>query len=311
MLYHSISELIGDTPLLELHKIRIPNNNRIFVKCEFCNPAGSIKDRIGFYILSSMKERGQIDSASIIVEATAGNTGLGIALGAIEVGCKALLVIPEYFSKEKQALIKALGAEICLTPKDEGMQGAIKKAQEILASMPNAISFSQFENPDNPRAHYESTAKEIYNDMASNGLNIDYFVCGAGSGGSFSGVARYLKERSFNTKAVLCDPLSSIIGGCENPNTQKSHQKSHIEGIGNDFIPKTMDMSLIDEVYKISDEEAYEGMRMLAKSEGVLAGISAGASFFACMKLAQKVQNANILTILPDGLDRYISRDIV
>lgn len=302
MLYQSITELIGNTPLITLNKLCIPNNNKILAKCEFFNPTGSIKDRVGIYTLREMKAKGLIHKDTVIIEATAGNTGLGIALGAIEVGCKALLIVPHNFSIEKQILMKALGAQVINTDEKKGMQGAIDKMQELLDSMPEAIAFKQFENLDNPKTHYLSTAKEIYEDTQG---KIDYFVCGAGSGGSFSGVARYLKEKNKDIQAVLCDPLGSIIGG------NKHDIKSRIEGIGNTFIPETMDTSLIDDVYKISDEEAYEGMKILAKQEGILAGISSGACLQTSLKLASKVKDSVIVTIFADGFDRYFSREII
>lgn len=302
MLYHSIAELIGDTPLLTLNKLTIPNNNKILAKCEFFNPAGGIKDRVALYILRKFKDEGRLHADSVIVEATAGNTGLGIAIAAIEVGCKALLIVPHNFSIEKQILMRALGAEVINTPQEQGMQGAMQKAAELLESMPNAIAFGQFENLHNPQAHYLTTAKEIYADTQG---KIDYFVCGAGSGGSFSGIARYLKEQDSKIKAVLADPLGSLIGG------NKHDIKSRIEGIGNTFIPRTMDTSLIDKVYKISDEQAYAGLKLLARKEGVLVGISSGACIHACLELAKEVRDSTIVTIFADGFSRYFSREIL
>ena len=250
MLYHSSLELIGNTPLVELSRIQIPNNNRIFAKLESYNPAGGVKDRVALHILQKAKKEGSLHKDSVIIEATAGNTGLGIAFVCLHLNLKAILVVPDKFSTEKQILMRALGAEVINTPKELGIQGAIDKAQELLESIPHSFSLCQFENPLNPQAHYLSTAKEIYADMQ--GVRdlapvFDYFIAGAGSGGSFSGVAKYLKEQDSRIKAVLCDPIGSIIGGgvegCAN-----------IEGIGNNFIPKTMDTSLIDLVQKVSDE---------------------------------------------------------
>ena len=300
MIYQSIAQLVGNTPLLALHKLSIPNNNKILAKCEFFNPAGGIKDRVAFHILEKFKAEGKLHKDSVIIEATAGNTGLGIALAAIEFGCKALLVVPETFSSEKQTLMRALGAEVINTPQQEGMQGAIEKAQELLESMPNAIAFGQFENPLNPQAHI-NTAKEIYADTQG---NIDYFVCGVGSGGSFSGIARFLKDQNPSIQAVLADPLGSIIGG------NKHDVKSRIEGIGNTFVPHTMDLSLIDKVYKISDQEAYDGLKLLARTEGVLVGISSGACIHACLELAKEVKDSVIVTILADDLSRYFNREL-
>ncbi|TLD96238.1 cysteine synthase family protein [Helicobacter jaachi] len=308
MLYHSSLELIGHTPLVELSHIVIPNNNRIFAKLESFNPAGGVKDRVALHILETLKSAGKLTPDSIIIEATAGNMGLGIAFVAQHFGCKALLVVPDKFSIEKQVLMRALGAEIIHTPKELGMQGAIDKAKELLARTPNALSLNQFENPQNPNAHYLTTAVEIYNDMQTlKGHRehiFDFFVCGAGSGGSFSGIMHYLKEQDSAIQGVLCDPVGSIIGG-------GIEGCAHIEGIGNNFIPHTMDMSLVSSVQKISDEEAYEGVRILARKEGLLCGISSGACLQACLKLAQTTQNSLIVTLFADSLSRYFSRNLI
>lgn len=307
MLYHSSLELIANTPLVELSRIQIPNNNRIFAKLESYNPAGGVKDRVALHILQKAKKEGSLHKDSVIIEATAGNTGLGIAFVCLHLNLRAILVVPDKFSHEKQILMRALGAEVINTPKELGIQGAIDKAQELLDSTPHSFSLCQFENPLNPQAHYLSTAKEIYADMQrvrDLAPVLDYFVCGAGSGGSFSGIAKYLKEQDSRIQAVLCDPIGSIIGGgvegCAN-----------IEGIGNNFIPKTMDTSLIDMVQKISDEEAYQGLKILAREEGILAGISSGACLQACLKLAQEVENKLIVTLFADHLSRYLSKNLV
>lgn len=301
MIYQSISEFVGDTPLLKLNKIEIPNNNSIYAKCEFKNPAGGIKDRFAFFAFKKLFKAGKINKNSIIVEASAGNTGLGVALTAIEYGIEAIIFVPEKFSLEKQILLRALGAKVILTPKDEGMQGANLRAKEFLEKTPNAFSLEQFSNKDNPRAHYELTAKEIYADL---GKKIYYFICGAGTGGTFSGVASFLKEHIKDVKCVLCDPKGSIIGGGEKG-------ESHIEGIGNDFIPKNMDLSLIDKVIKIDDKEAYIGLRILAKKEGILAGISSGACLSAALKLSKNIENRNIVIILADSLQNYLSKNLI
>lgn len=307
MLYHSSLELIGNTPLVELSHIQIPNNNRIFAKLESYNPAGGVKDRVALYILQKAKKQGRLHKDSVVIEATAGNTGLGIAFVCLHFNIKAILVVPDKFSIEKQILMRALGAEVINTPKELGIQGAIDKAQELLDSTPHSFSLHQFENPLNPEAHYLTTAKEIYADMQ--GVRdlapmLDYFVCGAGSGGSFSGVAKYLKEQDCRINAVLCDPIGSVIGGGQ-------EGCANIEGIGNNFIPKTMDTSLIDRVEKISDEEAYQGLKILAGGEGILAGISSGACLQACLKLAQEVENKLIVTLFADDLSRYLSKNLV
>lgn len=307
MLYHSSLELIGNTPLVELSRIAIPNNNRIFAKLESYNPAGGVKDRVALHILQKAKKEGSLHKDSVIIEATAGNTGLGIAFVCLHLNLKAILVVPDKFSTEKQILMRALGAEVINTPKELGIQGAIDKAKELLESIPHSFSLCQFENPLNPQAHYLSTAKEIYADMQ--GVRdlapvFDYFIAGAGSGGSFSGVAKYLKEQDSRIKAVLCDPIGSIIGGGQ-------EGCANIEGIGNNFIPKTMDTSLIDLVQKVSDEEAYQGLKILAREEGLLVGISSGACLQACLKLAEQVENKLIVTLFADDLSRYLSKNLI
>ena len=307
MFYHSSLELIGNTPLVELSRIAIPNNNRIFAKLESYNPAGGVKDRVALHILQKAQKEGKLHKDSVVIEATAGNTGLGIAFVCLHFNIKAILVVPDKFSTEKQILMRALGAEVINTPKELGIQGAIDKAQELLDSTPQSFSLHQFENPLNPQAHYLTTAKEIYAEMQ--GVRdlapvLDYFVCGAGSGGSFSGVVKYLKEQDSRIKAVLCDPIGSIIGGGQ-------EGCANIEGIGNNFIPKTMDTSLIDRVEKISDEEAYQGLKILAREEGILVGISSGACLQACLKLAKQVENKFIVTLFADDLSRYFSKNLV
>jgi len=300
MILSHISELVQNVPLLELRQVQIPNNNKIFAKCEYLNPAGGIKDKTAIYMIEQALKKGVLKQDSIIIEATAGNTGLGIALGALKYKLKCVFVVPKHFSPQKQMLMRALGAQLINTPQSEGMRGAILKAKELEKSIKNAFCLRQFENLDNPKAHYDNTAKEFYDDLKG---RIDYFVCGAGSGGTFSGIAKYLKEQNPNIKTVLCDPRGSVIGGFDEKIC------SSIEGIGNDFIPQTMDISLIDDVIKMSDDEALQGVEILAKEEGVLAGISSGAAFMACLKLAGKSSDANIVTIFSDKLERYLDRE--
>lgn len=298
MIHTSIAGLIGNTPLLKLSKIGAQNGNELYAKCEFQNPAGGIKDRIALYSLKKLKESGVIGDKTSIICATAGNTGLALALAGVELNLKVILVVAEKFSPEKQALMKALGAQIIHTPKNQGIDGSIERAKALATQTPNAYYFDQFTNEFNPKAHYESTAREIYADLE---YKIDFFVCGAGSGGSFSGISRFLKEKNPHTKCVLCDPVGSIIGGGE-------CGEANIEGIGNHFVPQTMDISLVDEVIKISDDEAFAGVRLLAQKEGVLAGISSGACVASALKIAQKAQNKIIVTLFADSLDRYVDK---
>ena len=298
--YMNVSEMIGNTPVLRLSHLEKKENVHLYAKLELYNPAGSVKDRVGKYMIDDAVERGVLKSGGTIVDATAGNTGIGIALAAINRGFRIIFTVPEKFSVEKQKVMQALGAEIVHTPREEGMLGADKKADEIIKNTPGAISLKQFKNPANPRAHYETTGPEIYNQLDG---NIDYFVAGAGSGGTFSGVVKYLKEQNPDIQGVLADPYGSIIGGGE-------HADYDIEGIGNDFIADTMDVSLIDKVIKITDNEAFETARILAKTEGILAGSSSGAALAAALKLQDSIDHGNIVTIFPDRGDRYFSKGL-
>lgn len=298
--YESMQELIGETPLLKLNHIGVPVGVQLFAKLELYNPAGSVKDRIGKYMIADAEKKGRLKPGGTIVEATAGNTGLGIAFAALNKGYRIIFVVPTKFSEEKQTLMRALGAEIINTPREGGMLGAAKKAEELRASIPGAVSLEQFKNQANPLAHYEMTGPEIYRDLEG---NIDYLIAGAGSGGTYSGVVRYLKEQNPKIKGVLADPVGSTMGGGE-------HGDYDIEGIGNDFIADTMDMSLVDEVVKISDNEAFSGARELASKEGIFAGSSSGAALSAAEKLIAKGVKGNIVIILPDRGDRYFSKHL-
>lgn len=296
----SIKELIGNTPILKLNNLNIKPGVNIFVKLETNNPGGSVKDRIGIYMIEQAEKEGKLKKGYTIVEATAGNTGIGVALAAINKGYNVIFVVPEKFSVEKQTLMRALGAKIINTPKKDGMLGAVAKANELLETIENSISLKQFENEANPLAHYKTTGPEIYEDMDG---KINYFVSGAGSGGTFTGVMKFLKEKDKNIKGILADPKGSTMGGGEK-------EAYDIEGIGNDFIPDTMDMDLVDKVIKVSDEEAYEMVKLLALKEGLIVGSSSGAAVSAALKLAEKIDKGNIVTILPDRGDRYFSKNI-
>ena len=295
-----VRSMIGHTPVLKLNNIGIENGVGVYAKLELMNPAGSVKDRVGVYMIDDAIERGLLKKGGTIVDATAGNTGIGIALAALNKGFKVIFTVPLKFSEEKQKIMRALGAEIVHTPREDGMLGAERKAEEILAKTEGAISLRQFRNPANPRAHYETTGPEIYEQMDG---QIDYLVAGAGSGGTFSGVVKYLKEKNPNIKGILADPLGSTIGGGE-------HHDYDIEGIGNDFIADTMDISLVDEVIKISDDEAIWASRFLAQKEGIFAGSSSGAALAASIKLSKTIDHGNIVTIFPDRGDRYLSKGL-
>ena len=300
MYVNDIRELVGNTPMLKINNFNIKSEVNIFAKLEYLNPAGSVKDRIGVYMIAKAEEEGILKKGYTIIEATAGNTGLGVALGAINKGYKVIFVVPEKFSIEKQVLMRALGAEIINTPRELGMQGAIEKSQELLSQIPNSISLKQFENIANPEAHYITTGPEIY---LSVGKQVDYFVAGAGSGGTFTGIAKYLKEKNPKLKAVLADPIGSTMGGGE-------EGCYAIEGIGNNFIPRTMDMELVDYTIKVSDEESLKMVKELARREGVIVGSSSGAAMAAALKLAETIDSGNIVTVFPDRGDRYFSKNI-
>ena len=299
-LFDDMQQLIGNTPIVKLSHLGLPENVSLYAKLELFNPSGSVNDRIGKYMIEKKKKKGILKKGGVIVEATAGNTGLGIAFAALNRGYQIIFVVPTKFSSEKQTLLRALGARIINTPREEGMLGAWKKAEEIRSSIPGAVTLEQFRNPANPLAHYETTGREIYEDLEG---KIDYLVAGAGSGGTYSGVVKYLKEKNGKVVGVLADPVGSTMGGGE-------HGDYDIEGIGNDFIADTMDMSLVDKVVKMTDEEAFEGARELAKKEGIIAGSSSGAALAAAKKLIADGAAGNIVIILPDRGDRYFTKNL-
>ncbi|MFX0548595.1 PLP-dependent cysteine synthase family protein [Hathewaya histolytica] len=298
--YNDIKELIGNTPLIKLNNFNTPKEVNVFSKLEYYNPAGSIKDRIGLYMIEAGERTGVLKRGMTIIEATAGNTGLGLAIGALNKGYKTIFVVPDKFSDEKIALMKALAGEVIITPKEKGMKGAIEYANTLLQSIENSTSLRQFENAHNPEAHYYGTGREIYEDL--DGV-IDYFVAGAGSGGTFTGVMKYLKEKNPKIKGVLVDPEGSTMGGGE-----EGHY--NIEGIGNNFIPAVMDMSLVSEVIKVNDEEAFGASRELSKKEGIIVGTSSGAAMAGVLKLIKKIDRGNIVTLFPDRGDRYFSKGL-
>lgn len=299
--YNSMKELIGHTPLVKLNHMGLPKGVSAFAKLELYNPSGSVKDRTGLYMVARAEKEGKLHSGGTIIEATAGNTGLGIAFAALNRGYRIIFVVPTKFSEEKQVLMKSLGAEIINTPREDGMLGAERKANEIQKQIPGSVVMGQFRNPANPQAHYETTGKEIYEDLDG---KIDYAVIGAGSGGTFTGVVKYLKEKNPGIRAVLADPIGSTMGGGE-------HGDYNIEGIGNDFIADTMNMDLVDDVIKINDQEAFAYSRLLSRREGIIAGSSSGAAMAAVVKLANRIQTGNIVTIFPDRGDRYFTTGLL
>lgn len=298
--YDSMQELIGRTPLVRLAHIDLPERVCLFAKLELYNPSGSVKDRIGKAMIEDAEKKGLLKPGGVVIDATAGNTGLGIAFAALNKGYRIIFVVPDKFSQEKQALLRALGAQVINTPREGGMLLASKKAAELREKTPGAISLDQFTNQANPGIHYETTGPEIYEDLDG---KIDYLVGGAGSGGSFSGTVRYLKEKNPNIQGVLADPVGSTMGGGE-------HADYNIEGIGNDFVAETMDMSLVDQVIKITDDDAFANARYLAAKEGIIAGSSSGAALSAARKLAATGVAGNIVVILADRGDRYFTKGL-
>ena len=301
-IYKNITELAGKTPLLELSNFELNNKleAKIIAKVEYFNPAGSVKDRIAKAIIEDAEEKGLLKAGYTIIEPTSGNTGIGLAAIAAAKGYKLIITLPETMSVERRNLIKAYGAELVLTDGTKGMKGAIAKAEEIHAEVPNSIIAGQFVNPANPRAHYETTGPEIWED--SDG-NVDIFVAGVGTGGTISGVGKFLKEKNPNIKIVAVEPLSS-------PVLSEGRSGAHkIQGIGAGFVPDTLDTKIYDEIIAVSNEDAFATGKEIARGDGILVGISAGAAVFAAKTLAQRKENKgkNIVVILPDTGDRYLS----
>ena len=296
-----ITELVGQTPILHLRKVVPAGVAGVYAKLEYLNPGGSIKDRAALGMILKAERAGRLLPGATIFEATAGNTGVGLALIASGRGYKTVLAVPEGFSQEKVTLMEALGAEVIRTPHADGMQGAIDYIKERAARTPNSYITGQFENQDNPDFHYETTAREFYEQM---GGQIDAVVIGSGTGGTFTGVARYLKERNPKALAIVVETQGSVLGG----GPKGEHE---VEGIGASFIPKTCDLSLADEVIAVMDPDAFDMVKKLAALEGVLAGSSAGANVFASIGIAKKLgPGKRVATIIPDSAERYLSKDI-
>ncbi|MTD30907.1 PLP-dependent cysteine synthase family protein [Planomicrobium sp. YIM 101495] len=296
----SIQQLIGNTPLMELTRVDIPNGCRIFAKLEMFNPGGSVKDRLGVSLIEDAEQRGVLHSGGTIVEPTAGNTGIGLAVAAIGKGYKVKFVVPEKFSQEKQALMRALGAEVINTPTAEGIKGAIAKAEALVEEL-DAFSPSQFSNPANPETYVRTLGPELWEALDG---RIDTFIAGAGSGGTFMGTARFLKDKNQAIKTVIVEPEGSILnGGTPGPHLT--------EGIGMEFLPGYMDKQLFDAIHTISDRDAFAALKELAAKEGLLVGSSSGAAFQAALKEAAAAkQGSHIVTVFADSSERYMSQDI-
>lgn len=300
-IFRSVQELVGNTPVVEITHIPIPNNCRIFAKLEYLNPGGSVKDRLGLSLIDDAEKSGKLVSGGTIIEPTAGNTGIGIALAAIGKGYKVIFVVPQKFSVEKQILMRALGAEIVNTDNTLGMKGAIEKANELVKEIPNAFSPAQFSNPANPATYTKTLGPELWRDLDG---QIDVFVAGAGSGGTFMGTSTFLKKQKADIKTVIVEPVGSILNG----GAVGSH---FTEGIGMEFLPTFMDRSYFDAIHTVSDEEAFAQLRALSKEEGLLVGSSSGAAFHATLKEAEIAKEGSyIVTIFPDSSERYLSQNV-
>lgn len=298
----SATQLIGQTPLLELVNFEKVNhlNAKIIAKLEYFNPAGSVKDRIALAMVESAEKSGKLVSGSTIIEPTSGNTGIGIASVAAAKGYKAILTMPETMSVERRTLLKAYGAKLVLTEGSKGMKGAIEKAEQLQKEIPNSIVLGQFDNQANPAIHAATTGPEIYNDLDG---KVDIFIAGVGTGGTITGVGKYLKNKNSNIKVIAVEPADSPVlsGGEAGPHK--------LQGIGAGFIPNTLDTRVYDEIIQVGSEEAFRTGREIAVQEGILVGISSGAAIWAALEVAKRSENAgkNIVVLLPDTGDRYLS----
>jgi cysteine synthase A len=298
----SLTDLIGNTPLLELSNYnrseKVPA--QLVAKLEYFNPAGSAKDRIGYAMIKAAEDQGFLKEGSVIIEPTSGNTGIALAFVAAARGYRLILTMPETMSLERRNLLKALGAELVLTPGSEGMNGAIKKAEELAATTPHSYIPQQFKNPANPAIHRQTTAEEIWRDTDG---KVDIFVAGVGTGGTVSGVGATLKQKNSNVKIVAVEPHDSPVLSGGKPGSHK------LQGLGAGFVPETFNRDVVDEIYPVKNEDAFATTRKLAKSEGLLVGISAGATVFAAAEIAKRPENKGkmIVALLPDTGERYLS----
>ncbi|AWV33641.1 cysteine synthase A [Paenibacillus sp. FSL R5-0887] len=301
-IYKSLTDLIGNTPLLEISKYSKTQNveARVLAKLESFNPAGSVKDRIGYAMIKDAEERGLINKDSVIIEPTSGNTGIGLAFAAASLGYSLIIVLPDTFSIERRKLMLALGAELVLTPGTEGMSGAVRKAEQLAAEIPNSFIPQQFSNPANPEIHRTTTAEEIWRDTDG---DVDIFIAGVGSGGTISGVGKALKEKNPAVQIVAIEPFDSPVLSGGRP---KGHG---IQGIGANFIPENYDNEVVDEIFQVKNDDAYSVSRALARTEGLLVGISSGAAVYAATQIAKRPENKDktIVVILPDTGERYLT----
>ncbi|MBP3040686.1 cysteine synthase A [Bacillaceae bacterium Marseille-Q3522] len=301
----NLTQLIGNTPLLELVNFNKANEAgaKIIAKLEYFNPAGSVKDRIGYAMIKDAEEKGLINKDSVIIEPTSGNTGVGLAFAAAALGYKLIITLPESFSIERRKLMLALGAELVLTPAADGMPGAIKKAEELAAETPHSFIPQQFKNPANPEIHRKTTAEEIWKDTDG---AVDIFVGGVGTGGTISGVGEVLKAKKSSAQIIAVEPASSPVlsGGTKAPHK--------IQGIGPGFVPDNFNREVVDEILTVSNEDAFATARLLARKEGLVVGISSGAAAYAAVQIAKRSENAGktIVVLLPDTGERYLSTEL-
>ncbi len=304
-IYNSVDQLIGNTPLLELTNIEKKQNlkAKLVAELEYLNPAGSVKDRVALSMINDMELSGKLTPDSVIIEPTSGNTGIGLAaVGAVR-GYRVIIVMPDSMSVERQQLMKAYGAELVLTEGSKGMSGAIAKAEELTAQIPNSIIAGQFENPANPKAHFDTTGPEIYRDTDG---KIDIFVAGVGTGGTITGTGEFLKSQNSDIKVVAVEPASSPL---LSSGTAAPHK---IQGIGANFVPEVLNTNIYDEIITVTDDEAFFAGRLIGKTEGVLVGISSGAALSAAIQIAKCEENAGktIVVLFPDTGDRYLSTEM-
>ncbi len=304
-IYKSADALIGNTPLLELSNIEAKLNlkAKIFAKLEFLNPGGSVKDRVAKAMIDEYEAKGLLTKESVIIEPTSGNTGIGLSLVAAARGYRVIIVMPDSMSIERRILMKAYGAELVLTDGSKGMAGAIEKANELNKTLTDSIIAGQFTNPANPKAHFDTTGPEIFNDTDG---KVDIFVAGVGTGGTITGTGRFLKSKNSNIRVVAVEPdTSAVLSG-------KSAGSHNLQGIGAGFVPDVLDTEIYDEIITASTDDAFEASRLIGKLEGILVGISSGAALFAAIELAKKEEHGgkNIVVLLPDTGDRYLSTEL-